>query len=348
MRTNSKRGKINQISPKKKFIFSIFTAILIFIVVVIIAELAIRIIHPHPYMYPRWKYSPKYGHILYENCKMIQACPRKYKYVYTINAYNYRGKLVPISNSYSKENIVILGDSCSFGHGVNDGEEYATIMANKLNDNYNIINLSVGGWGLTQQIRRYYEFGRLYSPKIVLLQFSSNDPEDNFKNKVTEIQEGRFKFQDSITTVNRLKKYLSKSIIQKSQIYNLIQSFLYQYFKERIVKKAKSKMLQENINKLEIPLEQKFYNQLLETFAKDLNRTGVKFLMIAINNQLEEYPFIQEMITDLDAEGLLDYYEIIPWFKDISDYGSPEGHPWGKKAHYIVGTKLSEIIRNNY
>lgn len=63
---------------------------------------------------------------------MIQACPGKWKFTYTINEYQYRGRMIPISNSYEKENIIILGDSYSFGHGVNDREEYAAIMANKL------------------------------------------------------------------------------------------------------------------------------------------------------------------------------------------------------------------------
>ena len=197
MKDNSKKSVVRQISTKRRIIFSIITAFIVLIIIFVIGELSIRIFHPHKYMYPRFKFSKKYGHILFENCKMIHTCPGKWKFIYTINEYQYRGKLIPISNSYDKKNIIILGDSYSFGHGVNDGDEYPEIMAEKLNDNFNIINLSVSGWGLTQQIRRYYEFGQLYLPKVVLLQFCSNDPEDNFNNKVTIIKDGRFIFQNS-------------------------------------------------------------------------------------------------------------------------------------------------------
>lgn len=348
MKASAEEKKIGHISPKKKIVFSILTIIFTFLFIFIIGELLIRVFRPQGYIYPRWKFSPRYGHILFENSKMIQARPGKYRYIYKINAYNYRGKLVPISNSYSKQNIVILGDSCSFGHGVNDGEEYPAIISEKLKENYNVINLSVGGWGLTQQIRRYYEFGQLYLPKIVLLQFSSNDPEDNLKNKVTDIEDGRFRFQNSNNIVNWLKKYLSRSIIQKSQIYNLIQRFLYKYFKKRIVQKEKSKLIRENVYSSEIPLEQAFYNELLEIFSKDLKSKGVKLLLIAVNQQLKDVPYIKTKVKELDERGFIDYYEVIPWFENVSDYGSPEGHPWGKKGHYILGTKLSEIIRNNY
>lgn len=348
MKINLKRDRLDQISSKKKFIFSIIMLIMVFIAIFAIAELLIRLFGNQSYMYPRWKYSSRYGSMLFENCTMIQACPGKWKFTYAINEDQYRGRMIPISNSYEKENIIILGDSYSFGHGVNDGKEYAAIMANKLKENYDVINLSVGGWGLTQQIRRYYEFGQLYSPKIVILQFCSNDPEDNLINKVTLIRNGRFIFQNSNSNINWIKKYLSKSIIQKCLIYNLIREPLYQLLKNRIVKKAKANLLNKNINNTEIIPESKFYIDLLELFAKDLNSREINLLIIAVGNKLDSFPYIKENVFDLDSKGLIDFIEIIPWFENVSNYGTPEGHSWGKKAHYILGTKLSEIIKNNY
>ena len=148
---------------------------------------------------------------------MINACPGRWEFTYTTNEYQYRGLPVPISNIYEKENIIVLGDSYSFGQGVNDGDEYPAIIDAQLKEDFNVINLSVGGWGLTQQIRRYYEFGQLYSPKIVLLQFCANDPHDNFKNMVTIIENGRFKFQNSNNTINFVKKFLSKKDFLKKK-----------------------------------------------------------------------------------------------------------------------------------
>lgn len=111
---------------------------------------------------------------------MIQELPGKWRFTYKINEYGYRGASVGISSKYFETNIVILGDSYSFGHGVQDGEEYAAVMNGILKEHYNVINLAVGGYGLTQEIRRYYAFGQLYQPRLVLLQFAENDPEDIF------------------------------------------------------------------------------------------------------------------------------------------------------------------------
>ena len=214
----------------RKLIYSVVVALFVLLVVVVLGEFSIKLINPQPSMHPRWKFSEKYGSELFRNTKMVHERPGHWKFIYTINDYQYRGKLTPISEKYSKDNIIILGDSYSFGQGVNDGEEFAAILGKELQGQFNVINLSVGGWGLTQQIRKYYEFGRLYSPKIVLLQFCNNDPRDNFKNRVVSVENGEFKFHNSSTFINRIKKYLSGSAIQKSQIYNLFRNDLYQIF----------------------------------------------------------------------------------------------------------------------
>lgn len=348
MKADMDKNSNNQISKKRKIIFSIISIIIAFIFIFMIGELLLRIFFPQEYMYPRWKFSPKYGAVLFDNCKMIHACPGRWKFIYKINEYHYRGKLIPISNVYDKKNIIILGDSYSFGHGVNDRDEYSAVIANKLKYNYNIINLSTGGWGLTQQIRRYYEFGQLYFPKIVLLQFCDNDLDDNFVNMVTTIEKGKFKFQNSKNTSNWIKKYLSRSIIQKSQIYNLFRDAAYQFFARRIAKKEKLNYQKKNSYDKKISPKEQFYNELLELFTKDLDQKGVELIMISVNRQLEQFPNIKAKVSDLSSKGLINYYDVIPWFENVSNYGSPEGHLWGKKAHYILGEKLSEIIKKKY
>lgn len=103
--------------------------------------------------------------------------------------------------------------------------------------------------------------------------------------------------------------------------------------------------LNDRINSKEIFLEQKFYNELLELFAEDLNRKGVKLIIIAYS--LKSAPYIKEKIFKLKSKGVCDYYEISSWFEQITDIRSPEGH-WSKEANHIIGKNLSEIIKNKY
>ena len=349
MQTNSHKIKGKQgISLKKKILFSVVLGMFLLGIVIIVGELSIRIIHPQNTLYPRWKFSEKYGAELYGNTQMVHEQPGRWKFIYTINDYQYRGKLIPILEKYSKKNIIILGDSYSFGTGVNDGEEFSAVMAEGLQDQFNVINLSVGGWGLTQQIRKYYEFGQLYLPNIVVLQFCKNDPRDNFLNKVAIIENGKLNFQSSNNSISWIKKYLSTSLIQKSQIYNLFRQMLYLFFKNKIIKKDIAVYKKSDGIAHETSPEEQFYNELLELFVNDLNQKGVSVIMISVDNQLDSYPAIKAKVSELNSKKLIDYVEVMSWLKNMTNYQTPEGHKWGVKAHKIIGVKMAETILLTY
>ena len=335
-------GEKKQLSREKKRLFVGVTIVFSLFLFVFLGEIMIRFIKPQAYLYPRWEYSPEYGSILFRNTQMYNAQPGKWEFRYTVNDYRYRGKLVPLSNSYLKRNIVILGDSYGFGTGVNDGEEFAAIMAKNLAQNFEVINLSVGGWGITQQIRRYYEFGQLYRPDKVVLQFCSNDLDDNFRNKVTVVKDGRFEFVNPPGNVFWLNKYLSNSFIQKSQIYNLLRNAIYRSLQNQIVSKEVSKAGGSNSGK--VPIKQAFHLELLELFAKDLHRKGIDLILISVNNHLDNLPIMKNKIIELDSMGVLKYQDVKPWFENVENYASPEGHIWGKKGHSIIGNNLSKEI----
>ena len=66
--------------------------------------------------------------------------------------------------------------------------------------------------------------------------------------------------------------------------------------------------------------------------------------MISVNGQLDEFSFIKEKTTELTTKSIMSYIEVVPWFINEQNYGSLEGHVWGKKAHYISGKRMAEII----
>jgi len=308
----------------------------------------VRLCKPQEYMYPRYKYSTEYGGVYYENTKMIHRKPRRYSFVYTINEYGYRGPAVPISNHYERKNIVVLGDSYSFGTGVNDGQEYPAVLQRALEPEYNVINLGCGGFGLTQEIRRFYEFGRLYDAKVVLLQFCDNDPSDNFRNRVTEVEGGAFKFRRTNNRLAGIKKYLSYSIVQKSQLYNFFRNLLYQSASKEEVAREQRTLGADGVKGGDgwVSGQEKYYNELLDCFARDLRERGIRFQMISINGELNGFPLIMQKVRELNAEGLCEYVDVVPWFSGVTNYGTPEGnHLWGEKAHGIVGTNLAAVIR---
>lgn len=143
-------------------------------------------------------------------------------------------------------------------------------------------------------------------------------------------------FQNTNNPIAWAKRFLSNSIIQKSQMYNLVRESIYRFVRKRTVKGVQSLA------------EEEFYNTLLETFAKDLAERKIPLIMVGVNGQLGAYRNIGNKVFELEESGYLDYVEVRPWFKNVKDFGSPEGHDWGKKAHEIVGRKLADYITKNY
>jgi len=214
-------------SGKKKYFI---TLPLIFLLLLVTIELLLSLFYPQDFIYPRLSYSEKYRKIPYKNCIIEHKKSNEIRF-YTTNEYHLRGNLIPISNEYDKPNIILLGDSYTFGIGVNDGDEWASVLSNSLYGKFNVINTGVGGWGLTQEIRRYYEFGQLYYPHSVIILFSGGDPYDNLKDYCTTIENNKFVFHDFSKKDNWiyvLGKKLSNSRIQKSSLFRVLSSIIWE------------------------------------------------------------------------------------------------------------------------
>jgi hypothetical protein len=312
-----------------------------------ICEIMIRLLSPVETLHPRYKFSPEYGLVLFENTTMVHSYPGKYKFRYSVNPNGHRGPAHDPRPSPSEKTIIVLGDSYAFGIGVDDGDEFASQMSRELGKDVRVVNLGNPGWGLTQQIRRYMEYGRLFKPDVVVLQYCANDLEDNLGYMVTTLPEDgseeAFVFRSSNRRLGWLKRYLSHSIIQKSQTYNFFRHRIYVFFKNRAVRERESTM-EERSESVATPRE-RFYIDLLDRFTEVLARENAHFFMISVNGQLAQSIYLMETVKAMDASGKLDYIEIAPWFAKESDYGSPEGHLWGAKGHAILGARLAEYIR---
>ena len=348
------KSKLNQdkkkLSLRRKITFILISAFVFFVVFVVAAEILILLIKPQPYQYPTLKFSEKYKKIYHPNSKIKHHYPPKTRY-YSTNELGFRRSSCNLSVENNKPNIVLLGDSFTFGIGVNDGYEFGAIMGDKLKQDYNVLNLGIGGWGLTQEIRVFYEIAQSYNPEIAIIFFFSNDPYDNILDAVTEIKNEKFEFIDqnnaSSGILSKISKALSGSIIQKSNLYNFVRNTLYLKYHANAVENIND----QEINTIEIPEDEKIYCDLLDVFANDLKQSDVKLMFVSINyledekieSELNEFPFIKKHIYKLDSIGLIDYVEINNWFTAEDMLASPVSH-FDKKWNSVLGENLADYI----
>lgn len=329
--------------PARKSGLWLLTGLVTVVVMLALGEILIGLASPSEYLYPRYQFSAQYGFIPFANVVMVHGIPRKFEFHYTVNSMQSRGEVIE-PHASGLPAVVVLGDSYSFGMGVADGEEYPTVMRGHLGGRADVVNLGEPGWGLTQEIRRYYDRGAPYDPKIVVLQFCSNDPGDNLANRVTVVENGEFKYVDSANSLNFLKKYLSRSFVQRTQLYN--------FFRTRASRLVLDRMVQHEASKLDatapdsahadaVPGVERTYIELLEPFAAHLHAEGRSLWVIAVDHQLEQFPHIAAAVHALDARGDLRYIEVLDWLHGHEPYTSPEGHVWGTPAHALIGEHLA-------
>ena len=120
------------LTRSRRLVFSLIVAFASTTVVLICAEVLIRIFHPMVTLYPRDRFSPSYGDILNPNTVVVHELPGKWIFHYTVNGAGYHGREVPISGSYPIPNVVLLGDSYTFGEGGDDTLCFGAIMAERL------------------------------------------------------------------------------------------------------------------------------------------------------------------------------------------------------------------------
>jgi hypothetical protein len=326
----------------------LLTGLVTIVIMLVLGEIVIGLASPSEYLYPRYQFSSEYGLIPFADVTMVHGIPRRFEFRYTVNAMHSRGEVVEPHKS-GLPAVVVLGDSYSFGMGVSDGDEYPTVMRSYLLSGRvaDVVNLGEPGWGLTQEIRRYYDTGAAYDPRIIVLQFCANDPFDNLDNRVTVVENGEFKFVDSANSLNVAKKYLSRSFVQRTQLYNFFRTRASHLVLDRITQQKATKLNAASSDTAKadvVPGVERAYIELLVTFAAKLHGEGRALWVIAVDHQLEQFPHIRQAVHDLDTRGELRYIEVVEWLTGAGPYASPEGHVWGVRAHHIIGRHLASDV----
>lgn len=75
--------------------------------------------------------------------------------------------------------IVVLGDSFTWGYGVEEYERFTEVLENSLLENWQVINLGNPGYGNDQELLIFKNEGVKYNPDLVVVAFYMNDIADN-------------------------------------------------------------------------------------------------------------------------------------------------------------------------
>jgi lysophospholipase L1-like esterase len=96
-----------------------------------------------------------------------------------INSVGLRDTEYSLKRVPGKKRMLLLGDSLTWGFGVEQNESFGEVLEQRHPD-WEIINGGVSGYGTDQEYLYYTTQGAAYKPDVVLTLFSGNDPENSF------------------------------------------------------------------------------------------------------------------------------------------------------------------------
>jgi hypothetical protein len=131
------------------------------------------------------RYDPVYGKRLRENFQATRTSP-EFRIRYSVNSLGYRG---PQPERFPEHPILFLGDSLTEGYGVSDGEEFPELIRRALAERYGhlappVVNAGIGNAGNGHWVKLLRREARRFQPRLVVLQFTSNDAADNLREQM--------------------------------------------------------------------------------------------------------------------------------------------------------------------
>ncbi len=171
---------------RRRWLLGLLSALLGVTIALVAVEILVRVLFDEP-VQPRFVHDAGYGvRANQPNVTTRHYVPGDYDVRITTNSAGMRGQReYSIARPDGVRRVLILGDSFGFGYGVEDGEVLSAQLEDLLNQRaagahrYEVINLSVSGFGQAEELVTYRERGRAYGADVVVIFYFENDIGNN-------------------------------------------------------------------------------------------------------------------------------------------------------------------------
>ncbi|HEY6271664.1 MAG TPA: GDSL-type esterase/lipase family protein [Terriglobales bacterium] len=251
--------------PAGAFLFSPwFRSILLIFIFLLVAEFGLRC-----FSYHRALLYERQGDLLFTPVPNQQYVEKISLTSSVINSYGLRGGPVPESATQAgKPNILCLGDSVTYGYGVNDDETYPADLQRDLDQafpgRYTVLNGGVDAYPIALEEQKFlYLWNRGLRPETVLVGYSFNEGGIGL-----QAASGDARIKDQIEA--RVK---AKNKLRSIALYTLVVENWARHYYDRI----KGRLVPgTNFTQLSETEAAGMYDEFLERAASDLRAHSVK------------------------------------------------------------------------
>jgi len=241
-----------------------------------------------------------------------------------INSLGLRNEEVLI-NKKNNYRILLLGDSITFGFGVDLKQTFSKILQsrfkNEKQQNVEVINAGVGNYNTAQELAFYEENLMPLKPDEIILCFFINDLEN-------------------------IQHYTNNDLTRHSMVFALLSALwrnALPYFRknQNYLSYYQSLYSQKNLDQWE---------SLMAKFKKEVDHHNIEFkvLLIPEIHQLKPYPFTREysLIENRLRDLHINFVNALSWFdsnRSVRDYwvAKDDTHP-NERGHEVLARALWE------
>jgi lysophospholipase L1-like esterase len=126
------------------------------------------------------RFDPEIGWVNRENSEGVHSPnPSEPGGHVRTNSRGLRGEEIPYKRTPGRKRILVLGDSVTFGYGLEEENSYPSLLGERLAGGAEVLNAGVVGYGLDQQHLWFKREGVRYRPDVVVVGFSAGDIYDS-------------------------------------------------------------------------------------------------------------------------------------------------------------------------
>jgi hypothetical protein len=334
-----------------------------------LAETAVRFVSPQETGPPRFAFHPELGDIPVPNQQGRQRHPGVYDFTFSNNSQGFRGSRKYGARKPGEARVLLLGDSFTYGLGVNDDQTYAHRLEQALRQGdlaAEVINAGCPGKGTDYALKLFQTVGVQLQPEVTVLGFFGNDFQDNARGDYFILGTGGKLESKLLRPQSGLKAFLLQFpgyswLISWSQAANLVKQAAVNYLaktgQEQGGQAASGLVISYGYDGSGFSSEdnQQVTAVYLEHLQSAVNRTGGELLVfyIPVAAEVENYRRQQAISRDEQALGEIlsrqggTLHSLTPVLAASPDpIGAlyyAEGH-WTARAHLLSANYMASYV----
>lgn len=286
-----------------------------------------------------------YGKRLKKNfsCRRTTPC---FSMLFTTNSRGFRGPELPEDLT---ESIVFIGDSFTMGYGVNDEEEFPSLIRQALDEKLGkgrvpVVNMGMGYNGNGRWVKLLEREVESVDPKVVVFEVCGNDFTDNHNERLFTLSREGVLLELPVP---------ERSLARKLQlVIELIPGLSYSYLVSLMRQILQSRALGASVAGVSVeghssesespsPVGLLTY-ALIERSVSICQQRGWKVLALSVGVEQEDR---RERLRELFGRHGINLVEIPTRSERPDLYYDPDGH-WNKAGHrYTAGHLLDRILK---